>query len=255
MSQADQFYPLLRADDALDLHELIYGPAPWPYVYIPVEWDIPLGGAFLGTTVYAQIMATIYLCAAQWSYGTTGENTAVTTHHWVYEDEGDPSDLEWDQVEELMGTFAYDTRSYRSDQSALIGYRWYKCKTDGTGIDGETVRYDTTSRPGSTAALLPPQVSCAVTEVTAVRRRWGRFYIPFLATGGTTGRFSQMFCDTVAAAAKTMLEGVEGTWTPVVYGEKFPFILPILQVRVDDVPDIIRTRRWRSASYRAMLDL
>lgn len=101
-----------------------------------------------------------------------------------------------------------------------------------------------------------PQVACSITEMTEVRRRWGRFYIPFLSRNFVdNGRVSSTFLPPIVNAAADLLSHADADWTPVVYGSGTPSALPVQAVRVDDVPDIIRSRRWSSTGVRQTVDV
>lgn len=129
---------------------------------------------------------------------------------------------------------------------------------------GAPARLYTISHFGVGSTGLPPQVSCCVTEETASRRHWGRFYLP--TPGGsvsaTNGRFSNAEVDAVGQAASTMYAVMYGgqyipvvptTWsgksksTP---GAATRTLQNVLANHVDDVPDIIRRRRYREPLHR-----
>lgn len=104
-----------------------------------------------------------------------------------------------------------------------------------------------------------PQVSLSVTEEVPLRRAWGRFYLPGPATAGMasgTGRFSGTLVDAVALSAFTLYNGLaESEMYPVIPStyidkERTAVLQQVTAVRVDDVPDVIRRRRFQHALYR-----
>jgi len=103
-----------------------------------------------------------------------------------------------------------------------------------------------------------PQVAMSVTEVTPIRRSWGRFYLPFPDVGlydQTTGRWQPTHVDSIATA----IQGVHNS----LGAKEFQMVVPITQsqkqrvaaleqvthIRIDNVPDVIRRRRFKHASY------
>jgi hypothetical protein len=180
------------------------------------------------------------------------QDVAVTTHHWRWEGAGSPGPTDFAAVETRLNTFWDAIKAYRTTIEASREIRWYGPRTE-PGIWGEAARVTTqTTGLGTATAGLPLQVSCALTQRTDVRRRWGRFYIPNLAattiTASTTPVFTSTFVNAVATAAATLLGTDVGEFAPVVFGTPEPTSLPVRAISVDIIPDIQRRRRYEGAS-------
>lgn len=109
---------------------------------------------------------------------------------------------------------------------------------------------------------MAPQIAFSVTEIVPVRRSWGRFYLPFPDAGGiepTSNRWKASLVDAVATS-------VYGEYSAL-GDQEFQVVVPITQsqkarvgaleqivnIRTDDVPDVIRRRRYKHAQYKRTL--
>lgn len=101
----------------------------------------------------------------------------------------------------------------------------------------------------------PDQIAITSTYKTASRKHWGRTYWPTLNAVVYTanyGRFSTTVCDTLANATRTLFQttGSSGLVCPVVVSIGHKAVMGIRELQVDDVPDVIRRRRDKMATYR-----
>jgi hypothetical protein len=136
--------------------------------------------------------------------------------------------------------------------------------------------YDTVALPGTGGPNShPPQVALSVTERAGQKKNWGRFYLPSPATASSTsissstaaGRPSTQFMTLVADATDALYETCLGVNLPhVVYRplleEGRPHegntVLPerpanaqtVDTLQVDDVYDVMRSRRWENPTLR-----
>jgi hypothetical protein len=99
-----------------------------------------------------------------------------------------------------------------------------------------------------TGSLLPLQVAMSVTFRTAIRKRWGRVYIPGWSTIANTaqGRWNGPYRDAVQTTFEAMPTGLPSGLTHVVAvaaDDPPASSTPVTAYVVDDVPDIIRRRR------------
>jgi len=108
------------------------------------------------------------------------------------------------------------------------------------------------------AGTMPPQVSTTITELTASRANWGRFYLPTLApiAFATSGRLATQYVDGFAGAAHTLYN--------TLYGDQLVPVVPttsvqknwsrtlqsVSAVQCDDVSDVHRSRRFKATAYR-----
>jgi len=111
------------------------------------------------------------------------------------------------------------------------------------------------------ASNMAPQVCSSVTEETPSRRHWGRFYLPTLAAGAlANGRVGTGTVDALAnATSNAYNELFASDFQPVVVstrankGKVVHALQGVTGVRCDDVPDIIRRRRFKNALYHKIL--
>lgn len=123
----------------------------------------------------------------------------------------------------------------------------------------------------------PPQVAVTVTEKAGTKPHWGRFYMPAPMSTTLTeyGRIDSVFQTALANAADTLYESLKAAGLPVVVyrpalplrqtaAEKragtTPGSLPardasawtVDELQVDDVFDVIRSRRWKNPTLRLL---
>jgi hypothetical protein len=103
------------------------------------------------------------------------------------------------------------------------------------------------------------QISCSVTFRTDTRRQWGRFYLPGLSQAflvDTTGRIGSSQVDTICNAARALTDRSNTSlahptltvWSKVQGTRHDP-----QYVEVDDVPDVIRSRRLNFPVYKKIV--
>lgn len=136
--------------------------------------------------------------------------------------------------------------------------------------------------PGTSdgASSLPPQVALSVTEIAGQKKNWGRFYLPAPATSWGAnyvitvgGRPSQELIDLVLTATDVLYETCLTANLPhVVYRshllanrptgpDQKPSTLPdrpanaqtVEKLQIDNVYDVIRSRRWENPTNRQQL--
>jgi hypothetical protein len=128
---------------------------------------------------------------------------------------------------------------------------------------------------GTGGTALPPQCAMSVTEVTEAhfdvsgvgvpgdtpgtgrtqrRNRWGRFYLPPpIAVTLTDGRFAATYCSDVSGYVKTAYNAcVAGGLIPVMYSPTTGNAWSVTEVHVDDIVDVIRSRRYVTPQTRAV---
>ena len=252
MSQFDEMYPIVPCGGALTIHALRFG-LPWPnYTYrCYEEYE---GDPLVYVGAHVTMIPTMPLFRIVPHYGTplTDPNVAVTTHDWGFPGSEDPGEEDFELIEGRFDDFYAALAGFFGSGTKLTGYRWYKLDPDGDGTTGESIRFterDTTMT--SSVTMTAPQVACSVTQITYSRRRWGRFYLPFVSRENISGgRYSDGTVSAVANAAEDLEQPVEDSWFSIVYSKNLPYALPVQGVRVDNIPDIIRSRRWRAATKR-----
>jgi hypothetical protein len=208
----------------------------------------------------------------------------ICTFHFLNLTAGSPDatwvDADYAQVESAFDTLWTALRGYYGVETKLSSYTWRAdgpaYRPFGTSL-APTLRATARSVAGTNTVSprpLPPQCSMSVTEVTdakftvtgvgvegsgpggrtQIRNRWGRFYLPAMEAGQTTvdGRFIASVCDAVAAAVQTFYNAcVSAGNVPVMYSPKLGHAWSVTNVHVDDIVDVIRSRRYVTPMTRA----
>lgn len=241
-------YPLLLCAEALPL-AAIQHPVQEGHWRTCDTVEIPSG---VVSFVYDwKNMPPVFRMVTYFETGSPATNSAVTTADWEWIGTGSPSSSSYEAVEAKYDAF-FDALEYTFGAGTRIkGYRWSQWKNDYSGTD-PSFRFASRETVTGNGSLLPPQVACAVTEETDIRRRWGRFYLPFLSQGiiNAAGRIQSSTCTTIGAAAVTLLDTIEDEWRHVTVSSLTPNLLATNFVRVDDVPDVIRSRRFGASTFR-----
>lgn len=169
-------------------------------------------------------------------------------------------DTDRGNVESALDTWWGSQKAQHPSRYTLDEYRWHHY-TGLTDNPGPAVRVTDKNVAGTGASTncLPDQVATSVTFITASRRHWGRMYLPALIYTGynTTGRIG----DTVNTAARfeTLLEAIDtvdvgGTGvTPVVASKAYNAVMSIDVIQVDDIADVIRSRRGKQPAIRTQI--
>lgn len=178
--------------------------------------------------------------------------------HWINITAGD-LDLTWTTpdytaVESAIQSMWSNLVSYIPTHIRLVEHRWYNY---GPGVvpPNPPARITTlgTPTPGTASTGFVPQVGTTVTLKTALRRHWGRFYLPLAATKfDTNGQLSTSSADFIATQARDALvaPGTSQGVSPVVWDKAHRVAYGITAVQVDSIPDIQRRRRARTTAYR-----
>jgi hypothetical protein len=114
---------------------------------------------------------------------------------------------------------------------------------------------------GTSGTAIAPQIACSVTEAHSRRKNWGRFYLPFVGSDqfDAAGRFLTSEIAALAVAVQTNYETLMGLELfPVVpytsvEGQPNRGLFTVAEIRVDNVPDVIRRRRFATATARQIL--
>jgi hypothetical protein len=213
------------------------------------------------------------------SGAAAGTDDAVTTHHFLRAPSGVPSDAwvtaDFTAVETALATFWTSIKNLYTASTVYKQVRWYKAGPAILPPQGP-VRVIDPAVPGSFADTndeMPPQVAISVTEKTVDATAWGRFYLPNVAAGvaNISGRIATAEQTQLADAADVLYEAcVAAACFPVVYSAAKPVrttaggtslpartarALPVKQIQIDDVFDVIRSRRWNEPLLRLQRDI
>lgn len=163
---------------------------------------------------------------------TSGDFTTMDTH-----------------VLNLWGAMStYITTSY-----TLREVRWYRI---GPGVNppNPPEHVVTVGAAGTSSSdELPPQNALSLTFRTADRKRWGRTYMPGLTTAilDTHGIALAASVDALGAAIDTIFAATIGDdFHPVVYSPTTQAANYMEKLQIDNLTDVIRSRRWRNATHK-----
>jgi hypothetical protein len=195
---------------------------------------------------------------------TAGEDEAVMTSHWrvVLAAQPDTSPMDDTQrvaAENLFKAFWTSAGAYCLPGVKLYKFRWYDVPDAAPHKVKFISEHSITPAPGTGTGACIPQAAISVTFRTDARKHWGRFYLPGCTTNGLvagSGRLSSSAVDGIAGAALALTSrSATGTpkptltvWSPTQGVRNDP-----QQVVVDDVPDVIRRRRFSSTSYKKII--
>lgn len=255
-------------------------------IFKALEWALPIAYAALvdynghTTAVHDLEWRRLAVEISRTTPGGTVEDRAVTTWDLLNITGGD-IDTSWTTTDYTTAEAAFDEfwgtwAGLASSSHAVVGYKWYAMRFadpmtashrfENTGPPQRAV---SKAIPGTgSSAPLPYQIACAITEKTAIPRHWGRVYIPGIATVsmGTQGRWGSGFTTFFANAAAELVDDL-GTAQlfPVVATTQMkadgsppgtltlkPGLNQITSLVVDDIPDVIRSRRPKQPLLRTI---
>lgn len=200
------------------------------------------------------------------------EDAAICTFHFLGPETSWPTTPpeNYEGMEAAIDAWWTGIKDFFPASTKLVELRWYR-KAAAAEHWGPPGRVTTRNVAGGQASAAPPQCALVVTEFTGVQesqagrtvRHWGRFYLPAVGTGvlvsdGTLTAASQ---DTILAATTTMYEAwIDSGLKPTVRatnvgsgtGDSF---VPIEELRVDNVIDTQRRRKWDTITRRVTADL
>jgi hypothetical protein len=159
-------------------------------------------------------------------------------------------------LEGYLNTWWASLTGYVDSKTRLAEIRWYRY---GPGIvpPNPAVRVLTIGSPvaGSGIGYHTPQTACSITFRTAVRRSWGRTYLPWTGAAlGSTLRPGNADCDAIANATQTLVNSAAGAdFQLVVVSKRLSASLAVEKIEVDNTLDVIRRRRFKTSSYKKIL--
>jgi hypothetical protein len=220
---------------------------------------------------------------------TPPQDAAQCTFHFLNLTGGDPddtwTDTDFTTVESAFDAFWTAIKPRYAPVTELTEYEWRK---DGPayrphspapgGLLSPTVRAVSRAVVGTGGGtMLPPQCAISVTEVVPakytahlvegvgdqVRNRWGRFYLPAPATvtsGGssaiTDGRISSALAQLVADSCQDFYDACNAAdIVPVMYSPTTGSSWAVQSIHVDDIWDVIRSRRFVEPASRHVVAL
>ena len=244
------------------------------------------GGPWLVT----DFTGTFELRRLQWRLsrapaGGTSEDQDVCTFHFIKATGGTPGTYvdgtDLPAVETALGTYWGVLKTNMPSWCHSDQFRWYKdgpayyeLNGDGTAYipisaGNPSIRVTEVDVAGSAStAALPPQSALTVTERTSSRIHWGRWYLPAPvgAVVDVDGRLASSQVSTMLAAAVSFYNACRAAqMVPVVWsiqkparkkknGATLPPAPPVAyevtSVQMDNLFDVIRSRRYRAATVK-----
>lgn len=165
------------------------------------------------------------------------------------------SSAERSSIETALATFKTSMNGYVTSQYTLDSYRWY----DYNPITTRPGPADKITLIGSAytqaSARNADQLAATSTYKTASRKHWGRSYWPIASVPNvdtTYGRLASATMSGFGAILRTLLitTGSSGQVNPVVVSLQYHAVMGIKELAVDNVLDVIRSRRAKAASAR-----
>lgn len=121
---------------------------------------------------------------------------------------------------------------------------------------GEPVYVQGVAQPATgTSGALPPQVALSITFRTSKRATWGRFYLPNPARSvcDDKGRIDSTAAQSILTATHQLTSRASSGGSLTVFSRKeWKHHDPEL-IQIDDIFDVIRSRRYKSPHYRHQL--
>jgi hypothetical protein len=207
----------------------------------------------------------------------------ICTFHFLNLTAGAPDatwiDADYAQVESAFDALWTAIAGNYMPETKLTQFVW---RADGPSFKpfgaslSPTLRATARNAPGSASAStpLPPQCAVSVTELTdakftaygvgvpgdapgtgrtQIRNRWGRFYLPApIAQALNDGRLATGTCTQISNAVRTFYNAcVAAGNIPVMYSPTTGHAWSITAVHVDDIVDVVRSRRYITPITRA----
>jgi len=264
------------------------GNTLWQRLNDPSESDADLSAALSaerGTLSEVATYTGTFECRklqvswTQDSFAVGGDDVRVATFHMLKLVSGAPS-ATWVTADFTTITDAFDAfwTSIKPKFAAgvkLTRLAFYKAGPAIVPPQPPVYAVDRNVAGTSAYGPCPPQVAISVTERAGSKANWGRFYLPAPDTGNVSGgaRIVTPCSTAIADAADTFYEALRVAGTPVVvYRSSLPARsrkdpgLPQLparaanaqtvdQIAIDDVFDVIRSRRWKIPLLRTVRDI
>ena len=213
------------------------------------------------------------------SFAVGGDDVRVATFHLLKLTAGAP-DATWVAADFTAVINAFDTfwtgiKSRFATGTKLKRLAFYKAGPAIAPPQPPVNAVDRDVAGTSVYGPCPPQVAITVTERAGSKPNWGRFYLPAPDTGMVTGggRILTAASTQMADAADTFYEACKTAGTPVVVYRPSLAVRPrkdptlpnlparpanaqtVEQIAIDDIYDVIRSRRWNIPLLRTVRDI
>jgi hypothetical protein len=188
-----------------------------------------------------------------------GEDVLVTHMDFLNLTGGEPDDSwtagDFALLEAAISDWDTAIKAHRLASVVFDQIRWYRIGK-GSPVPNPPVRITEVNTAGTSTSPLPPQTCMTVTLRPAARKQWGRMYLNFGNANGLTsiGALATGYVDLVANATASCFQvAQEGGFEPVVYSPTRGKAYTIEKLQVDDIPDVIRSRRFDLPTYKKII--
>lgn len=196
-------------------------------------------------------------CVVKWSRDFYSMDSVQTHFDVVNVTAGDIDetwiDADFATCESAFDAFWGTIKTGVSPHYTLQEYRWYRLGPGATPPE-TAVRVTPRNVPATGGGdSLPPQLCVVVSLRTALRKRWGRMYLPapVEANAADPGLVATSYVDSVAGAAnafETALSAADFEW--VVYSKQMSRAYAIERLVVDNSFDTQRSRGFHRGPYQ-----
>jgi hypothetical protein len=191
----------------------------------------------------------------------SGEDVATCSMDFMNMTSGDLddtwNDTDFNTMTGLITTFITAYAPLMFSSTVLDQVRWYRV---GPGIvpPNPPVNIQDVNVAGSNASPMPPQIAISVTERCAVRKCWGRFYLPSpgqSAISSSRGEITSTAVTSIADAADALYSAAYAAdFIPVVWAKTRNKVFTVEKLQVDSLFDVIRSRRWDRPTTKVVRD-
>jgi hypothetical protein len=201
------------------------------------------------------------VCTLDRSLNSPADDVMQVHFDFLNQTSGAPDDTwtssDYTTIETALDAFWTSYATFMATKTRLTQYSWYRV---GTGITPPNPAQRVLVKPTPIAGVVAspasiPQTAFSLTFRTAVRRSWGRTYLPYAP--GMTGaeqRISSGNVDSIVGYANTLVTACASSdFHLVVTSLHLSASLNVEKLEGDDVMDVVRRRRWKHTSYRKIL--
>jgi hypothetical protein len=196
-------------------------------------------------------------CTIIWDRSAYSMDRVMTHIDFINITAGAPDDTwtsgDFTTVEAAIDAFWTSIKAMYHSGLVLTEYRWYRVGP-GARAPEPTVRVTSRSVAGTSGTgPLPQQCAVTISLRTALRKHWGRMYLPSpsMSALGTAGLMLNTNADTIAGGFNTLVTTVEtADFYPVVYSPTRQRAYAVNRFVVDNVIDIQRRRRPEKQTYQ-----
>ena len=189
------------------------------------------------------------------------EDVAVMTCHIREVQQGLPdifpmTDAARDDFISNVATWWAVVKGHMTQHITFRELRFYDVPSTPGADMGDPVKVQAVAEAATgTSGALPPQVSLSITFRTSKRKTWGRFYLPGPARSlcDDKGRIDSAAADSILTATHALTNRSDSGASLVVFSRKEWTHHDPQLIQIDDIFDVIRTRRYREPHYRKTL--